>query len=143
MAVLKRIDNSIIAEDKNKSLKVLVEENRDLSYANLFNANLSNADLSGANLSGADLSGANLYGADLFNANLSDDYIIFNSKYTIVIFPDYIQIGCEKHSLERWCNFTNDQILLMGGKNGLRWWKKWKNIIMFAHKELCERRLKK
>ena len=59
-----------------KAVEAAVDDNADLSGANLSgadlrDANLSGADLSGANLSGADLRDANLSGADLRDANLS------------------------------------------------------------------------
>jgi uncharacterized protein YjbI with pentapeptide repeats len=51
---------------------VEVEDDADLSDANLRRADLSGANLSDANLSGANLSDANLRRADLSDANLSD-----------------------------------------------------------------------
>lgn len=35
-------------------------------------------------------------------------------------------IGCEKHSLYDWEKFTGEDILRMGGRKGLAWWKEWK-----------------
>ena len=57
-------------ESDNATMKKAVEAAID-DNANLSGANLSGADLSGANLSGADLSGANLRDADLRDADLS------------------------------------------------------------------------
>ena len=59
-----------------KAVEAAVDDNANLSGADLRDADLSgadlrDADLSGANLSGANLSGANLSGADLRDANLS------------------------------------------------------------------------
>ena len=54
----------------NATMKKAVEAAVD-DNANLSGANLRDADLSGADLSGADLSGANLRDADLRDANLS------------------------------------------------------------------------
>ena len=57
-------------ESDNATMKKAVEAAVD-DNANLSGADLSGADLSGANLSGADLSGADLSGANLRDANLS------------------------------------------------------------------------
>ena len=68
-------------ESDNATMKKAVEaavddnanlSNADLRGADLSDANLSGADLSDANLSNADLSDANLSGADLSDANLSN-----------------------------------------------------------------------
>ena len=76
-----------------KAVEAAVDDNADLSGANLSgadlsganlsdadlrDANLSGADLSDANLSGADLSGADLSGADLRDANLSGAAIYYS-----------------------------------------------------------------
>ena len=63
MAILQRRDGSVIAQDDNKTVRDLAEENR----ANLERANLEGADLEGANLERANLYGARLYGAKLEN----------------------------------------------------------------------------
>ena len=54
-----------------KAVEAAVDDNADLSGANLRDADLSGADLRDADLSGADLSGANLRDADLRDADLS------------------------------------------------------------------------
>ena len=54
-----------------KAVEAAVDDNANLSGADLRDADLSGADLRGANLSGADLSGADLRDADLRDANLS------------------------------------------------------------------------
>lgn len=51
MAILRKIDGSIIAQDESKTFLQLCEENK----ANLSEANLEVANLKGANLSDADL----------------------------------------------------------------------------------------
>ena len=60
------------AVDDNADLSGANLSDADLSDANLSGANLSDADLSDADLSGANLSDADLSGADLSDANLSD-----------------------------------------------------------------------
>ena len=54
-----------------KAVEAAVDDNADLSGANLRDADLSGADLRDADLSGADLRDADLSGADLRGANLS------------------------------------------------------------------------
>ena len=60
--------------------------------------------------------------------------ITSNSQYDITILPKYIQIGCEFHKKEEWFKFTDKQIFLMNGKNGLIWWKQWRPIL----KAICK-----
>jgi hypothetical protein len=59
---------------------------------------------------------------------------IINEKYNITILPESIKIGCQMHTKKEWWNFTDREILVMDGKNGLLWWKKWKPILM----AICE-----
>ena len=66
-----------------KAVEAAVDDNADLSGANLSGADLSGANLSGAdlrdaNLSGADLSGADLRDADLSGADLRDAAIYYS-----------------------------------------------------------------
>ena len=95
----------------------------NLSGANLSGANLHGANLSGANLSGADLSGADLYGANLHGANLCGAYLcdanlsgayllctgnmleiktLQIEKWAIGYTHDTLQIGCQRHSIDKW-----------------------------------------
>jgi len=123
----------------------------DLSGANLYGANLQCANLSGTNLSGADLSltnlrgtnlqcanlsGTNLRGANLYNSDLygTDLIIITWSHWTTYITQGHIRIGCQSHTLTRWKEFSNDEILNMNPK-ALDFWKKNKDLII----GLCER----
>jgi uncharacterized protein YjbI with pentapeptide repeats len=124
----------------------------DLSGADLFCANLGCANLSDVNLRGADLSNANLRGAKLPDANLSntnlrganlsdanilcqgDMVTIFTMQldtWRIGFTKDFMKIGCQSHSLEKWKNFTDEEILIMDSK-ALSWWKKWKDFIFKA-----------
>ena len=96
----------------------------DLSGADLSRADLSGANLSGANLSGADLSGADLSGADLTLLNLP------NQKYSVSLIDNKIKIGCEQHSVSKWLEFTNTEIIAMDGKEALIWWREYKPIII-------------
>ena len=102
----------------------------NLRGANLRGAYLGGADLSGADLSGANLRGANLEGADLKGANLNGTGIIYIAlpRWNVTIFESNIYIGCQKHTIEEWANFTDEEISAMDS-NALTWWKKYKDII--------------
>jgi len=87
--------------------------NADLSGAVLSGANLRNAHLSGADLRGAYLNDANLSGANLRNAHLSGADLLCTGnmkeikslqfeKWGVAYTYDTLQIGCKKHSIERW-----------------------------------------
>lgn len=55
---------------------------------------------------------------------------IVNEKYNITILPEFLKIGCQFHTKKEWWEFTDKEIIGMGGKDGLKWWKKWKPILM-------------
>ena len=108
----------------------------DLSDANLIGANLTDANLIGANLIGANLSDANLTdanlkGADLkgANGNLRHLKSIQMEKYYITYTSSNLQIGCQRHSIEEWQEFSDETISQMDN-GALEWWAKWKPIIM-------------
>ena len=138
------------------AVKVAVKARADLSGANLRGADLgganlglaylSGADLSGADLDGADLSGANLRGADLSGANLSganlrgadlngvcglNDWIknIQIEDWPISYTSEIMQIGCQRHPLDAWRNFSDAEIRAMDGRKALAFWAKWKSWI--------------
>ena len=111
----------------------------NMTRANMTRADLSRADLTWADLTGADLSRANLTGAKLTGADLCGSTgnnieikTIQTGIYIVNIVEkfEYIQIGCERNTIERWFNFTNREILEMDGKKALKWWKKWKPILV-------------
>ncbi len=101
----------------------------DLSEANLSGADLRWANLSWANLSGADLSEANLSGANLREANLSgaSDSSVCRMDFggwSICIRSKETSIGCQKHTNEKWLEWTPDspEIKQMH-ENASEWWK--------------------
>jgi len=61
-------------------------------------------------------------GNDVFN-------ITSNSQWNITITPNYIKIGCQFHSKERWFSFSDKAISKMD-VGALNFWKKWKPILM-------------
>ena len=123
----------------------------DLHSANLFGADLRDANLRGANLRGADLRGADLCGADLrdadlFGANLRDadlrsanlngvcglnDWIknIQIEDWPISYTSEIMQIGCQRHPLDAWRNFSDAEIRAMDGRKALTFWHKWRETI--------------
>ena len=114
----------------------------DLSGADLYEADLREADLSGADLSGADLYGANLSRANLSGADLSGADLLCMGEmkfvktmqldtYQIGFTKDTLQIGCQRHSIEKWKSFKDEDIIHMA-LNALDWWKKWKDFIFTA-----------
>jgi len=106
----------------------------DLSSADLRSANLSSADLSSANLSSANLRSADLSSADLRSAtgNMKEIKSIFIEQYPIAYTYDYLQVGCERHPIIDWWDFTDKRILEMDGKTALKFWRKWKSHIQEA-----------
>ena len=111
----------------------------NLSYANLSGANLSGANLRYANLSGADLSGANLSGANLSGANLryANLLCIGNMRHIKTIKADRwdvgythdtMQIGCQRHTIAEWFEFSDEEIAPMDD-GAIDWWRAWKPIL--------------
>ena len=106
------------------------------SRANLYNANLYNANLEYANLYNANLKSANLEYANLKSANLftgiKTSYMIQLSglRYYVWCMENHIKIGCKLYRRDEWQNFTDEEILQMDGKDGLRFWRAYKSIIL-------------
>ena len=119
------------AVKKGVSLAGANLENADLRYAYLRYANLRYAYLRYANLMNADLRYANLRNVLLLNTigNMRQIKSLQLETYTVVYTDTVLQIGCENHSIENWKTFTNEQILKMGGKEALRFWNKYKEMI--------------
>jgi len=108
----------------------------DLGGADLRGADLGGAYLRGAYLGEADLRGADLRGANLRGAKIENDveislipYQIDCHDYYVFIWDRHIKIGCEFHSMDEWFAFTDREILKMDNKQGLAWWKIWKEPI--------------
>ena len=99
----------------------------DLRFADLRYANLRSADLSYANLNSADLSSADLRYASAGN-NIEVKTLQLGKYYT-VISAYKVRVGCQSHTLEEWKGFDDRAILEMDGKDGLIWWKQWRDVI--------------
>ena len=118
--------------------------NADLRYADLSNADLGGADLGGADLGGADLRYADLRYADLSNADLSNANLgganlggaknaplIINGLHWIVSINGLgmMRIGCQRHKVEEWASFNDDQISEMDS-HALAFWNKNKAMLL-------------
>ena len=94
-----------------------------LQGADLRGANLKYADLRGASLQGADLRGANLRGANILGADLTTDVIrIDGMRWDVMIFQDWMTIGCQHHHIDDWGKFTDDEISKMDD-DALEFWQ--------------------
>ena len=121
---IKRWDNQeVIICGEYESIKDCVQNNRNVSFYR-------------ADLSYADLSYSDLHYSDLRSAKYSDLTIkktplqIANLKYDILIFTNHIKIGCELHKAKDWDKFTNKEIIAMDGQTALKFWKRYKTILI-------------
>lgn len=84
----------------------------------------------------ADLSGADLSGADLRGAVLPRNLKLFQAgQWTAIIMPDEILIGCQRHGVARWREFSDEEIARMH-HNALHWWRENKALVMAIHASL-------
>lgn len=107
--------------------------------------NLRSTDLSSTDLRSADLSGADLSGADLSGANLPDGTKVkfsayFNvpwSNWPITIYTGHMIIGCQRHSMSDWANFSDSDIAKMDTR-ALTFWQKNKDKLFKIASQLAE-----
>jgi len=117
-------------------------EGANLEGANLWGANLERVNLEGANLEGASLEGTNLRGANLRDANLKRvnlrdcagnrlqiKSLFISETYSVTYTSEYLQIGCERHSINEWWGFDDERIERMEGRKALDWWAENKEFI--------------
>ena len=109
----------------------------NLSYSNLSYSNLSYSNLIGSNLSYSNLSDSNLRGSDLSYSDLR--CVIGNGRevkslqigtYLVSYHKDILNIGCQTHTLDKWINFTDEEIDAMDKGTSLDWWKLNKDILV-------------
>ena len=102
----------------------------DLREANLREANLCGANLSCADLRGADLSGADLSGADLRRCvgNGREIKTIQTDAWPVVYTATDMAIGCQRHAIAAWWDFSDEKIVSMD-EDALSFWRKWKPIL--------------
>ena len=104
----------------------------NLRGANLRGANLEYANLEGANLEYANLEGANLWGANLWGCagnRLQIKSLFISETYSVTYTSEYLQIGCERHSINEWWGFNDERIERMEGRKALDWWAENKEFI--------------
>ena len=111
--------------------------NTDLRCADLRCADVRCADLRYADLCGADLRYADLRYSDLNGADLrGTDLLVFQAKlWTAYIQKDVITIGCKRHTVKEWMEFTDEEINKMH-EDALKYWKKYKTTIFSIHTTL-------
>ena len=123
------------------AVKEAVKARADLSCANLRGAYLRGAYLRGAYLRGAYLRDADLSCADLRDADLRGAYLngvcglndwiknIQIEDWPITYTAEVMQIGCQRHPLDAWRNFSDAEIRAMDGRKALTFWHKWRETI--------------
>ena len=99
--------------------------------ADLQGANLRGADLRWADLQGVNLREADLQGADLQEAvgNMIEVKSAQFERYKLTWTADVLHIGCQRHPIADWFNFTDLRIDAMDRGHSLVWWNKWKEVI--------------
>ena len=132
----------------HEQLKEIIEKHRawllaeeggecaNLEDASLEDANLEDANLRGANLRGANLRGANLWGANLRGANLwgcAGNHNQIKSLFISELWPitytsEYLQIGCQRHPIADWWDFSDGEISRMDRK-ALEFWNEFKDFL--------------
>ena len=121
----------------------------DLSWSDLSRSDLRESDLSGSNLIGSDLSWSNLSGSNLCRSDLRwsnlRESVLDNTRtcriqgqpWEIIVYPESLAIGCERHTLEEWECFSDERIDKMD-EGALIWWRIWKDAILScAHAVRC------
>ena len=106
----------------------------DLRWADLREANLRWANLRWADLHGADLHGANLREADLHGAK-GAPLLIYGLPYSVTITLTAMRIGCECHTISEWVEFDDARIKAMDGEKALKFWTKYKSVLINLAKE--------
>ena len=129
---IKRWDNQeVIHSGYFISIKECLEDGvkRGISF---YRADFTGVSLVAVNLTGSKLCGANLRNVYLWGCKGNNKEIknidIFE-EYKVVYTKDILQIGCEGHLIEEWEVFSEEEILKMGGQEGLDFWHKNKYYI--------------
>jgi len=110
-----------------------------LSYVDFRGADMRCIDLTGSDLTGALFEGANLEDAVLIDIKGDGRYIksLSLGGYPIAYTSDVIQIGLAQHKIEKWWDFSEEDISLVAvrdlrekdGENFSAWWNQWKPIL--------------
>ena len=83
-----------------------------------------------ANLRGANLIGASLSGADLHRCvgNGREIKTIQTDAWPVVYTATDMAIGCQRHAIAAWWDFSDEKIVSMD-EGALSFWRKWKPIL--------------
>lgn len=105
-------------------------DSANLARANLARADLSDAILADAILTDAILNGANLDATSLFSTIGDSRHIktLQTDLWTVTYTDTHMQIGCQRHELARWWDFTPQQIDRMDSRAS-EWWARWKPVL--------------
>jgi len=87
------------------------------------------ANLTDANLMDANLTDANLAGVA---GNMRQIKSLFLETYPVAYTSEYLQIGCERHTIMEWWEFDDDRIEEMDGEEALIFWAKYRDFICEA-----------
>ena len=121
----------------------------NLAGAYLAGVNLTNADLEGAYLAGAYLVGTYLAGVNLIRAKIEGEAItiqpiqISGLAWHVLITDEYLRIGCQRHTHERWFEFSDELIAKMDLR-AAEFWEMWKVPLMIMcvkHAKKCKEHL--
>ena len=131
-----RFTYKILFEGEYESTRNAVEDaakrNISLSGSDLSYSDLSGSDLRGSDLSGSDLRGSNLSGSDLSGEKLTISPLqIIGFRWNILVTPEYLKIGCQRHKHSEWKAFKRTDIAPMAS-NAWDWWKEHKDFLMSA-----------
>lgn len=113
---------------------ILEIDAENLSGADLYGADLRGADLRGADLCDANLRGANLRGADLLC--MGDMRFIKTmqfEKWQIGYTHDTLQIGCQRHTIEKWRKWDTEagrKWIAQMGPDAAEWADKFLAIVL-------------
>jgi hypothetical protein len=96
-------------------------------------ANLARANLAGAYLAGANLAGANLDGETLSIAPVQ----VLGLTWPVLITPEFMRIGCQRHSHADWEAFDRERIRSMSCAAEAFWdlWRTPLLILCMQHRQ--------
>ena len=115
------------------ALEKATEAGANLAGVNLTGANLTSANLADANLADANLTGVNLADASLTGAK-NTPLIVYGLRWQVQITGfGQMKIGCQKHSVSAWQEFSHAEISDMS-TGALEFWNKHKTMLL----ALCE-----
>lgn len=145
--VIKEVESLRDSDLRGSDLSDSDLRDRDLRGSDLRHSALSGSDLRGSDLRGVDLRYSDLRGSDLRNSALSGSDLSYSDlrgiigngrevkslqigTYLISYHKDILNIGCQTHTLDKWINFTDEEIDAMDRGTSLDWWKLNKDILV-------------